>query len=166
MKVVERETTVGIIANPASGRDIRRLVASASVFPVAEKCNMITRLLAALHATRVGQVLLMPDLGGISERLRRGVARSAANPWPRVEFLEMPIKDGPEDSVCAVERMVERSVSAIIVLGGDGTHRLVAGTCGDIPLMSLSTGTNNVFPEMREATIAGIATGLIATGMV
>src|SRR5262249_16469046 len=42
----------------------------------------------------------------------------------------------------------------------------VAGTCGDIPLMSLSTGTNNVFPEMREATIAGIATGLIATGMV
>ena len=45
VKVLESETTVGIIANPASGRDIRRLVACASVFPVAEKCNMITRLL-------------------------------------------------------------------------------------------------------------------------
>jgi len=165
MKVLERETTVGIIANPASGRDIRRLVAAASVFPVAEKCNMITRLLAALHATGVERVLLMPDIGGISERLRRAVVpRSSA--WPKVEFLDMPISDGPMDSVCAVERMVERKVSVIIVLGGDGTHHLVAGACGEIPLMTLSTGTNNVFPEMREATIAGMATGLIANGKI
>ena len=31
------DVTVGVIANPMSGRDIRRLVASASVFPNAEK---------------------------------------------------------------------------------------------------------------------------------
>jgi predicted polyphosphate/ATP-dependent NAD kinase len=109
----------------------------------------------------------MPDLGGISERLRRAlVPRGVANVWPKAEFLDMPISDGPMDSVCAVEHMVEQGVSAIIVLGGDGTHRLVAGACGDLPLMALSTGTNNVFPEMREATIAGMATGLIATGKV
>ena len=78
----------------------------------------------------------------------------------------MPVEDGPIDTVCAVERMVAREVSAIIVLGGDGTHRLVASACGEIPLMTLSTGTNNVFPEMREATIAGMAAGLIATGKV
>ena len=30
------DVTVGVIANPMSGRDIRRLVASASVFPNAE----------------------------------------------------------------------------------------------------------------------------------
>jgi predicted polyphosphate/ATP-dependent NAD kinase len=156
---------VGIIANPASGRDIRRLVASASVFPVAEKCNMITRLLAALAATGVERALLMPDVGGISERLRRAILQRGAG-WPRVEFLDMPIDDGPDDTVSAVERMAACGVAAIIVLGGDGTHRLVASACGEIPLMTLSTGTNNVFPEMREATVAGMAAGLIATGRV
>ena len=36
--------------------------------------------------------------------------------------------------------------------------------CGDIPLCALSTGTNNAFPELRETTVAGLATGLVATG--
>ena len=31
-----------------------------------------------------------------------------------------------------------------------------------MPICALSTGTNNVFPEMRETTVAGIATGLVA----
>ena len=44
-------STVGIIANPMSGRDIRRLVAKASVFPNAEKTNMVLRLIAACGAT-------------------------------------------------------------------------------------------------------------------
>jgi hypothetical protein len=37
------DTTVGVIANPMSGRDIRRLVTSASVFPNAEKASMVVR---------------------------------------------------------------------------------------------------------------------------
>ena len=53
---------------------------------------------------------------------------------------------------------------AIVVLGGDGTHRVVARACGDVPICALSTGTNNAFPEMREATVAGLAAGLVATG--
>ncbi|WP_329428161.1 hypothetical protein OG339_01800 [Streptosporangium sp. NBC_01495] len=35
------DATGGVIANPMSGRDIRRLVASASVFPNAEKAGMV-----------------------------------------------------------------------------------------------------------------------------
>jgi hypothetical protein len=62
--------------------------------------------------------------------------------------------------------MVERGVGAIVVLGGDGTNRVVAGACEDVPIVSLSTGTNNVFPELREATVAGLAAGLVATGQV
>lgn len=49
---------------------------------------------------------------------------------------------------------------------GIPTNRLVARHCGDIPLCTLSTGTNNAFPAMREATVAGLATGLLATGQV
>jgi hypothetical protein len=60
---------------------------------------------------------------------------------------------------------VDAGVRAIVVLGGDGTHRVVAKACGDVPICALSTGTNNAFPEMREATVAGLATGLVATGL-
>ena len=35
--------SVGVIANPASGRDIRRLVAGASVFGNADKAGMVFR---------------------------------------------------------------------------------------------------------------------------
>ena len=48
-------------------------------------------------------------------------------------------------------------VGAIVVLGGDGTHRAVVSECGDIPIAGISTGTNNAFPEMREPTITGLA---------
>ncbi len=53
-------------------------------------------------------------------------------------------------------------VQVVIVLGGDGTHRLVANNCGGIPMVALSTGTNNVFPRFQEATVAGMAAGLVA----
>lgn len=159
---------VGILANPAAGRDIRRLVAQASVFPIAEKRNMITRLFSALSATGVDTVYMMPDESGIADRVRHALetARPKDHIWPRVTFFDMPIEDGPNDTLRAVERMVEAGVGGIIVLGGDGTNRLVARVCREVPVIPLSTGTNNVFPAMREATVAGLAAGLVATGRV
>jgi hypothetical protein len=71
-----------------------------------------------------------------------------------------------EDTVTAVGALLDRGVRAIAVLGGDGTSRLVASRCADVPLCPLSTGTNNAFPELREATAAGLALGLVATGRV
>ncbi|MEE9299898.1 MAG: NAD(+)/NADH kinase [Alphaproteobacteria bacterium] len=163
------DARVGILANPASGRDIRRLVASASVFPTAEKANMVERLLTGLASAGVGTAFVMPDRGGIASRLRQAIEREQAmarNRWPRVAFIEMPIEDGPLDTVRAVERMLAEGVGAIISLGGDGTNRLIASVSGATPLLPLSTGTNNVFPVMREATIAGLAAGLVASGRV
>lgn len=54
----------------------------------------------------------------------------------------------------------------IVCLGGDGTARVAAAACGDVPLLPLSTGTNNAFPQLREATVAGMAVALVATGTV
>ena len=129
---------------------------------------MISRLLSALGAVGVGKVLMMPDVDGIADRVRQAVAthRPAEAPWPEVDFLDMPIEAGPLDTVRAVERMVAAQVGAIVVLGGDGTHRLVAMACGETPITTLSTGTNNVFSAIREATVTGLATGLVATGKV
>lgn len=156
--------TVGIVANPASGRDIRRLVAGASVFGNADKAGMVFRLLAGLGAVGVERALMMPAGDGLSRTLHRHLAGGTTQRLPSLAELDMPLTSTAADTTRAVERMCAEGVAAIVVLGGDGTHRVVAKACGDVPICALSTGTNNVFPEMREATIAGIATGLVATG--
>jgi predicted polyphosphate/ATP-dependent NAD kinase len=159
---------VGVIANPVSGRDVRRLVTGASVFDNAEKGAMVHRLMAGLGATGVDRVVMMPAGSGVSESLLRHLRGRtgplAAQRLPELEHLDMKLSENASDSVEAVKTMVGRGVAAIVVLGGDGTHRVVAKHCGDIPLCALSTGTNNAFPELREATVAGMATGLVATG--
>jgi predicted polyphosphate/ATP-dependent NAD kinase len=161
--------TVGIIANPASGRDIRRLVSHASVFPTAEKANMVQRVLAALGALGVPRAVMMPDLTGICANVSRARHRLHASPglvWPALDVLAMRNEESVRDTLEAVARMADLGVSAIVVFGGDGTHRAVAAKCGTIPLATLSTGTNNVFPDLREATVTGLAAGLVALGRV
>jgi hypothetical protein len=160
--------SVGVVANPASGRDVRRLVTGASVFDNAEKGAMVHRLMAGLGAVGVDRVVMMPAASGVSQSLQRHLrgrtGQLADQRLPELEVLEMALHEDARDSVAAVLAMAERPVAAIVVLGGDGTHRVVAGHCGDIPLCALSTGTNNAFPELREATVAGLATGLVAAG--
>jgi hypothetical protein len=69
------------------------------------------------------------------------------------------------DSTEAAQRLRDLGAAAIVTLGGDGTNRVVAKGCGDVPLLPVSTGTNNVFPRMVEGTLAGMAAGLVATGI-
>ena len=160
---------VGVVANPASGRDIRRLTTGASVFDNAEKGNMVRRLMAGLGAVGVERVLMMPAGDGLGQSLERGLrgqGRHGPDDLPELEVLEMRVRGEASDTTAAVRAMRERGVGAIVVLGGDGTHRVVAGEAGDVPLCALSTGTNNAFPELREATVAGLAAGLVATGRV
>ena len=117
--------------------------------------------------TGVTTVLMIPDRGGIAERVRRTVATGIPDRHaPELVFLDMQVEDGPADTVQGAAQMAAAGAKAIVVLGGDGTQRLVAGACGEVPIVPLSTGTNNVFPESREATIAGLATGLVATGKI
>jgi len=156
--------SVGIVANPASGRDIRRLVAGASVFGNADKAAMVFRLLTGLAAAGVERALMMPAGDGLSRTLQRHLAGGAASAVPKLVELDMPLTSTARDTSRAVEQMCAEGVGAIVVLGGDGTHRVVAKACGDVPMCALSTGTNNVFPEMRESTIAGLAAGLVAVG--
>ena len=164
------DAIVGVVANPLSGRDIRRLVTQASVFPTAEKANMIQRMLTAFGAVGVHRVLLSTDLGGISASVFRAIGRRGvpASPrWPEVEFLDgQPLRQTAQVTGEAVRRMVTAGARVIVCLGGDGTARVAASAAGDVPLLALSTGTNNVFPAVREATIAGLAAGLVATGAV
>lgn len=161
--------SVGIIANPSSGRDMRRLIAWAPVFATAEKINLVLRLLAAMGRLGVEEAWMLPDATGIARQVRETADLARTNrglPMPQVRLLDMRIQDNAQDSADAAARMREVGVRAIAVLGGDGTHRAVARQCGPVPLATLSSGTNNAFPELREATLVGMATALVATGRV
>ena len=161
--------SVGLIANPSSGRDIRRLLAWASVFPTAEKVNVVLRLLAAMGRLGVAEAWMLPDRAGIALRVQEAAALAREQrglPMPAVRLLDLRISDSAADSAAAAAAMAERGVRLIAVLGGDGTHRAVAARCGALPLATLSTGTNNAFPALREATLVGIAAALVATGRV
>jgi predicted polyphosphate/ATP-dependent NAD kinase len=70
------------------------------------------------------------------------------------------------DTQTAAAALRDRNCQVILVLGGDGTNRAVASAWPDAPLIAVSTGTNNVFPSLLEATVAGAAAGLVASGCV
>jgi predicted polyphosphate/ATP-dependent NAD kinase len=162
---------VGIVANPVSARDIRRVVANANSLQLADRVNILLRLLAALGSCGITRVLAMPDREGLRPMLQRHLARlhaasDGATVLPQLDWLTMPVTGSVDDSFRAARMLREAGVAAIVVLGGDGTHRAVVRECGEVPVAGLSTGTNNAYPEMREATVAGLAVGLYAAGCI
>ena len=155
---------IGIIANPSSGKDIRQLVADATGIDNRHKASIVRRVLrgiASLPNAGVSAVALMPEPAGIGHLAVDGLEL----PFP-VQVLDMPFHGVAEDSTEATRLLVDRQAAAIVVLGGDGTHRLVAKACRDVPLVPISTGTNNVWPRQNEGTLAGIAAALVAGGLV
>ena len=150
---------VGIIANPAASKDIRRLVAQGRVIPDWEKVNIIRRVLIGLQATGIQQVVGMPDASNLCRR-----STDDKQVGLHVDLLDIRTYNEESDTIRAVAKMKELGVSCIVTLGGDGTNRAVATESADIPLVAISTGTNNVFPSMVEGTLAGLAAGLVSQG--
>ena len=154
-----RSPAVGIIANPAAGKDIRRLVAQGRFVTNQEKVNILRRVLAGIESVGVRRVVFMPDMDGLGHGSLDGVAKSLS-----VEFVDILVTNKEIDSTRAAEAMQGQGVGCLVTLGGDGTNRAVAKGAGDIPIIPISTGTNNVFPQMIEGTVAGIAAGVVASG--
>ncbi len=147
---------VGIIANPASGKDIRRLVAQGAIVNNLEKVNVIQRIITSLYQFGATDILAMPENFGIVEKALYSIWRNTKQEWP-APLRDMTGEKGQDDSTRAAELLCKMGASCIVTLGGDGTSRAVAKGCGSVPLISLSTGTNNVFPRMIEGTVAGMA---------
>jgi hypothetical protein len=148
--------SVGIIVNPAAGKDLRRLVAYGSTATHSDKINTVVRILRALDALGVEQVRIAPDPSKLGERAIETVAEDLQT--LDAASLELPSLLGSRsDTERAATLMREQDFGCILVLGGDGTSRAVASHCGDVPLIPISTGTNNAFPHMLEGTLAGMA---------
>lgn len=152
---------IGIVANPASGKDIRRLVANASVFDNREKRSIVRRAILGANAAGVERFVYLPDSHGIVESALEDLDADA-----EFEALDSPQTATALDTTRVATAMRELGVDVVITLGGDGTNRAFALGWRDAPLVALSTGTNNVFPKMMEGTVAGAAAGLVAAGLL
>ena len=153
------EPTVAIIANPASGKDIRRLVAHATVTSDATKVSIVRRALIGAVEGGARRFLLMPDRAGLAERASHRLDLGDAT----IEVVDPPRTGDGRDTSVAAARFGELGAGAVIVLGGDGTNRDAARGWLGLPLIPVSTGTNNVFPRWIEGTVAGLAAGLVAS---
>jgi len=151
---------VGIIANPAAGKDIRRLVAYASLTGNREKIDLVRRIILGIDSTGVDEILLMPEYSGLCSQALSGLGSNKLKARPCV--LDMHVSGTQDDSSRAMAIMAELGAGCVVTIGGDGTSRAVAKGDRSVPVVALSTGTNNVFPVMVEATIAGIAAGIVA----
>jgi hypothetical protein len=156
-----REAIVGIVANPASGTDIRRLTTGAGTSTVADKVAAVRRVMVGAVQAGASRLLVLPDAYRLCRRAAEGLRLDAA-----LDELPAALTHDEADSVRAATALRELGAGAVVVLGGDGTNRAVARGWPDVPVVAVSTGTNNVFPSHLEPTIAGAAAGLVAVGAV
>jgi len=144
-----------------AGRDVRRLLGRALQQTPEMKRNQIQRVVVGAVAAGARRVVLMRDCFRSSQSAIEGLRLHAD-----VSVLDGPIETNASDTTTAVARLREIGCGALVVLGGDGTNRIVASTWRDAPIVPVSMGTNNVFPELVEATSAGAAAGCVASGTV
>jgi hypothetical protein len=155
----EQPRPVGVIANPMSGRDCRRMLARASHSTLESKRDQVARAVVGAVASGAERVLVIREPTRISQSAVENLHLDA-----EIEVIDVGARLDAGDTMRAAEAMREAGCGVLIVLGGDGTNRAVCKVWRDAPLVPLSTGTNNVFPVMAEATLGGSAAGLLASG--
>ena len=153
--------TIGLVANPRSGSDVRRVVAAAGSSTLDDKTNIVRRVVLAAREVVPDATFL--HLGDPHALVRRATETMRG---ADVRQLDLPLSFTEQDSVDAAAALREAGCDVVVVLGGDGTNRAVAKGWPDAPVIPLSTGTNNAFPVFVEPTVAGAAAGLVASGAV
>ena len=152
--MLKNKKSVGIIVNPNSGKDIRRLVSNAFVVPQQYKSNELLKVYEGLMNEGVRKVFIMPDFSDVSRRARE----TYSNKIDTV-ILETKRLDEESTTIESAKKMDSLGLECVIIFGGDGTSRLVSNYLKNIPILAISTGTNNLFPENIDGTVAGIAVG-------
>ena len=151
-------TTVGLIANPLAGKDVRRFISAASLNSDRSKIEILRRCVLGAIDAGAEKVLLANDFRNLGLRAVDGL-----NLGNKIEEMSFHPEGRRTDTTEAAKIFKKEGVKSIISLGGDGTQRDLALGWTDAPLLPISTGTNNVFPFMVDPTVAGTAAGLIAS---
>lgn len=149
---------IGLLINPMAGRDIRRVVAAASLQSSPEKLLTIRRILAGVAAMPGIRVAMLSDREGFAEYVASELSRDIS-----IEVIDGPDDDGGALTTRGVRTLQEAGAEAIIVIGGDGTQRNAAEAFPAIPLLPIAGGTNNVACWGGDQTAAGYAAALYVT---
>lgn len=152
-------STVGVIVNPRSGKDIRRLVAYAPAPSDTTRIADLRRLLVGAREGGAERILLAVDALGLAERATIGLDVD-------VELIEMETDGTGDDTSRAAAELRSLGAGVLAVYGGDGTHRDVCRGWRDAPVVAIGGGTNNSFGQLIEPTVAGAAAGLAVAGTV
>ena len=144
---------IGLVANPVSSKDIRRLTGLARVVDIEEKANLTARLLVGIGPDSGAEVLAFDDSSGL---VRRAV-KLAGRAGPTVDFLRIEPNDDESDTRRAAALLAEHSAEALVTVGGDGTVRSAVEGWADVRLVPLAAGTNNAFNLTDEPTVIGVA---------
>jgi hypothetical protein len=148
---VSQSAAVGLIINPMAGRDIRRLVAHASLQSQAEKALIAHRIVAGIAAVPGVRILLPDDRSGFFSWLF-----TELSPDVPVELVPRPA-DVDDSTMLWVSVLEAAGAKALIVVGGDGTQRNVAQAHPRIPVLPVAGGTNNVACYLGDQTASGYA---------
>ncbi|MHB1394919.1 MAG: NAD(+)/NADH kinase [Clostridia bacterium] len=154
--------SIGIIANPASGKDIRRLVSRATVIDNNEKVNIVERIILGAQSCGVDTVYIMADTFQIGNRVIDDL-KTSKELKANIKVIDIKLNGNVSDTINTAKIMEDMKIGCIVALGGDGTNRAIAKSIDETPLVSLSIGTNNVYPDMIEGTAAGMAAAVVAS---
>jgi hypothetical protein len=154
---------VAICVNPMSGRDVRRLAARATNMTHEAKRDLVARIAAGAEAAGATDFYITREPYNIANLALELMPLKA-----RVHVLDVPLQNNAGDTERAIAAFLAEGVRTFVSLGGDGTNRAIVRAfgprCGEVTLLPLSTGTNNVFPVLTEPTIVGMAAGLDCRG--
>ena len=150
---------LGLVVNPMSGRDVRRLAARATNMTHEAKRDIVARVAAGAAAVGVTDFYITKEPFRISSMALEHMGLQA-----RIHLVEHPLRNDASDTAKTVAAFREAGVDTFVSLGGDGTNRAIVREWPDVNLIPLSTGTNNVFPVLAEPTMAGMVAGLQAAG--
>ncbi len=150
---------LGLVVNPMSGRDVRRLAARATNMTHEAKRDIVARVAAGADAMGVTDIYITREPFRIASMALEHMGLDA-----RVHVVEHELANDASDTHRTAAAFRDAGCGTFVSLGGDGTNRAIVRVCPDVDLVPLSTGTNNVFPVLVEPTVAGMVAGLNACG--
>jgi len=156
---------LGLVVNPMSGRDVRRLAAHATNMTHEAKRDIVARVASGADAMGVSGLYITQEPFRISS-----LALEYMNLDAQVHTVAHKLQNSAADTELTVAAFREAGCGTFVSLGGDGTNRAIVRTIvhdgSAVDLVPLSTGTNNVFPVLAEPTMAGVVAGLNARGLL
>ena len=123
---------IGIVANPSSGKDIRRLVARASVFDNQEKQAIVQRALAGMIEGGATRIAYFDDGHHI---VRNALEESSSH--IQAQAVDSTRTATALDTISSARAFKEIGCDVVITLGGDGTNRAFALGWQNAPLIPL-----------------------------